>query len=238
METKINTNFLGDNNDGDVDLDDLAIQSFNNDSEDKSEDNNSNDEISRHKAEKADEVVNIPKVKLILVRKLLANIKENNSRLLDLLSEYVLSDEENICLGQISDDKFQTIYEGAEGKIIEGIFDGEQMIGPDGKQYSVPANYASKSKLVEGDIMKLTITDKGSFIFKQIGPIERTRIIATLERAGDGVFYAVADGRKWRLLTASITYYKGEPGDEVVIITPKHGESKWAAVDNVVKQHI
>ena len=32
------------------------------------------------------------------------------------------------------------------------------MIGPDGKNYPVPANYASKSKLIEGDILKLTIT--------------------------------------------------------------------------------
>ena len=36
------------------------------------------------------------------------------------------------------------------GKIIEGVFDGQTMVGPDGKNYPVPANYASKSKLVEG----------------------------------------------------------------------------------------
>src|SRR5471030_1604688 len=41
------------------------------------------------------------------------------------------------------------------GKVIEGIFDGQNMIGPDKKQYPVPANYASKSKLVEGDGLKL-----------------------------------------------------------------------------------
>ena len=50
------------------------------------------------------------------------------------------------------------------GKIVEGIFDGQKMAGPDGKEYPVPANYASKSKLVEGDILKLTIADDGSFI--------------------------------------------------------------------------
>src|SRR5664279_2656801 len=57
----------------------------------------------------------------------------------------------------------------ARGKVIEGIFDGQKMAGPDGKEYPVPTNYASKSKLVEGDILKLTITDDGSFIYKQIG---------------------------------------------------------------------
>ena len=38
--------------------------------------------------------------------------------------------------------------EDVAGKIIEGVFDGQVMIGPDGKNYPVPANYASKSKLV------------------------------------------------------------------------------------------
>src|SRR5690349_18112862 len=46
-------------------------------------------------------------------------------------------------------------------QIIEGVFTGEKMIGPDGQEYSVPPNYASKSKLVEGDHMKLTITGQG-----------------------------------------------------------------------------
>ena len=53
--------------------------------------------------------------------------------------------------------------EDVSGKVIEGIFDGQKMAGPDGKEYPVPANYASKSKLVEGDILKLTIADDGSF---------------------------------------------------------------------------
>ena len=43
------------------------------------------------------------------------------------------------------------IDEDAEGNVVEGTFDGQIMIGIDGKQYPVPANYASKSKLVEGD---------------------------------------------------------------------------------------
>ena len=47
---------------------------------------------------------------------------------------------------------------------MEGVFDGQNMMGPDGKKYPVPANYASKSKLVEGDVLKLTISDDGSFI--------------------------------------------------------------------------
>lgn len=58
--------------------------------------------------------------------------------------------------------------EEVSGKVVEGVFDGQKMAGPDGKEYPVPANYASKSKLVEGDILKLTIADDGSFIYKQM----------------------------------------------------------------------
>ena len=71
-----------------------------------------------------------------------------------------------------------TVSEG--GKIIEGVFDGQNMIGPDKKQYPVPANYASKSKLVEGDVLKLTIAEDGSFIYKQIGPVERKKMLGIL----------------------------------------------------------
>src|SRR3990167_4950259 len=70
--------------------------------------------------------------------------------------------------------------EDVSGKVVEGVFDGQMMIGPDGKNYPVPANYASKSKLVEGDMLKLTITDDGGFIYKQIGQTARRQIIGTL----------------------------------------------------------
>ncbi len=122
-------------------------------------------------------------------------------------------------------------------RIIEGRFDGQNMSGPDGKQYSVPANYASKSKLVEGDILKLTITRDGSFIYKQIGPIDRRRIIGQLMRdEGTGEYRVSAEGKSYKVLLASITYFKGEPGDDVVVLVPSAGETRWAAVENIIKQ--
>ncbi|MFC1663407.1 hypothetical protein ACFL04_04600 [Patescibacteria group bacterium] len=122
-------------------------------------------------------------------------------------------------------------------KVIEGIFDGQNMVGPDGKQYSVPANYASKSKLVEGDTLKLTITKDGSFVYKQIGPVERKRLVGELikDKVTDE-FQAKVDDRVYRLLLASITYFKGEEGDEVVLLAPKDIDSNWAAVENVIKK--
>lgn len=117
------------------------------------------------------------------------------------------------------------------GKVVEGIFDGQKMAGPDGKEYPVPANYASKSKLVEGDIMKLTIADDGSFIYKQIGPTERRQIIGTLVQH-DGAYYVEANGREFRILLASVTYFRIAIGDQVTIIIPADNpEAEWAAVE-------
>ena len=125
----------------------------------------------------------------------------------------------------------------AGGRVIEGVFDGQHMTGSDGKQYHVPPNYASKSKLVEGDMLKLTINPQGSFIFKQIGPIERTRIVGTLAQDPETKQYSVVAGEKfWNILTASVTFFHGDPGDETIILVPTTGPSRWAAVENIIKK--
>ncbi len=121
--------------------------------------------------------------------------------------------------------------EDVTGKVIEGVFDGQKMAGPDGKEYPVPANYASKSKLVEGDILKLTIADGGGFIYKQINPTERTQVIGTLTQH-DGAYYVEANGREYRILLASVTYFRINIGDQVTIIVPSDNpEATWAAVE-------
>jgi hypothetical protein len=126
--------------------------------------------------------------------------------------------------------------ENENGVVVEGIFNGQIMIGPDGKQYSVPANYASKSKLVEGDILKLTIDRSGAFIFKQISPVDRSRLVGRLVKDKNlGEFVVLAGDKIYRVLMASVTYFKGEEGDEVVILVPKDHDGTWSAVENVIK---
>ncbi|HLM84299.1 MAG TPA: hypothetical protein VK254_03775 [Candidatus Bathyarchaeia archaeon] len=123
-----------------------------------------------------------------------------------------------------------------DGEIVEGVFDGQVMIGTDGKQYPVPANYASKSKLVEGDMLKLTITPDGSFVYKQIGPIERKRVIGIVSQDDLGNHVVIGEGKAYRVLLASVTYFKAEPGDEVTIVIPRDSETVWAAIENLVKK--
>jgi hypothetical protein len=133
-------------------------------------------------------------------------------------------------------EKAQVLSMSEGGKVVEGVFDGQNMIGPEGKQYPVPANYASKSKLVEGDVLKLTIAEDGSFIYKQIGPVERTKVIGILLQDEKGDYRVIAEGKTYRVLLASITYFKAEAGDEITVVVPEGIESQWAAVENVIKK--
>lgn len=132
--------------------------------------------------------------------------------------------------------KAQTLSVSEGGKVIEGVFDGQNMVGPDGKQYPVPANYASKSKLVEGDVLKLTIAEDGSFIYKQIGPVERRKALGVLVADEKGEYKVVTEGKPYKVLLASLTYFKAEPGDQVTIVLPKEEEATWGAVENVIKK--
>ncbi|MEK7625945.1 MAG: hypothetical protein AAB423_01135 [Patescibacteria group bacterium] len=116
------------------------------------------------------------------------------------------------------------------GKVIEGVFDGQNMVGSDGKNYPVPANYASKSKLVQGDILKLSIADDGGFTYKQIGPIPRKQVVGALELADGNYFVHVGD-KKYRVLLASVTYFKAKQGDQVSINIPEDDSAEWAALE-------
>lgn len=117
------------------------------------------------------------------------------------------------------------------GKVIEGVFDGQNMVGSDSKTYPVPANYASKSKLVQGDILKLTIADDGTFMYKQIGPIPRKQVVGTL-KLENGHYLVEVNGRDFHVLLASVTYFKAKPGDQVSVNIPEDDSAaEWAALE-------
>ena len=166
----------------------------------------------------------IPEKQIKRLRSLISEAETNLSAAKELLVS-ILGDGETISAPADS------VVTGPEGKIIEGIFDGQIMIGPDGKNYPVPANYASKSKLVEGDIMKLTITDDGKFLYKQIGPVERKTVIGTLVQHDDK-YYVEVGGKEYQILYASVTYFHLRNGSQVSVTIPaQNDDATWAAVE-------
>lgn len=137
--------------------------------------------------------------------------------------------------GKKKEGRKKKIEEG-DDNVVHGTFDGQTMVGTDGRQYPIPANYASKSKLVEGDMLKLTIGDDGAFMYKQVGPVPRQNKIGIVSQDERGNFFVLAENRPYRVLLASITYFKAEPGDEVVIVTSSEEDAKWASVESLLRK--
>jgi hypothetical protein len=172
-------------------------------------------------------VADITEKQLKTLKKLIESAETNLSGAKELLTSLIGSDD------VMSPTEAKASVTAQTGKIIEGAFDGQHMIGPDGKSYPVPANYASKSKLVQGDLLKLIIGDDGTFIYKQIGPVERKKLIGTLGLK-DGAYFVEARGQEYHVLFASVTYFKAQPGDQVTMVIPEEGEAAWAAIEAVI----
>ncbi len=166
-------------------------------------------------------MADVPDKQIKRLRALIQEAETNLSAATELLISLVGDDEKIAPVAQ--DDNI--------GKVIEGVFDGQNMVGSDGKMYPVPANYASKSKLVQGDILKLTIADDGTFLYKQIGPIPRKQVVGTLKLEA-GHYFVDVNGRNFRVLLASVTYFKAKPGDQVSVNVPEDdANTEWAALE-------
>ena len=127
-------------------------------------------------------------------------------------------------------------------EVVEGNFDGENMIGDDGKIYAIPANYASKTKLVVGDRMKRILTDTYREVYKVIqkAPAKRAVGMFTMDESGEFVVLVDSIPNPVRVLKASITFAMKQQnlrsGDTVAILIPANGGSIWGAFDSIVKQ--
>jgi len=169
-------------------------------------------------------------------------MQESKQNKLVLLQQMIENAERNIVAAkQImrelgSSDTKKSPKESEASQIVEGTFDGEKMVSMEGKAYPVPANYASKSKLVEGDILKLTITEDGSFVYKKISSVDTRKVIGTVMKDGKDKYYVNAEGRRYNVLLASLTYFKAKDGDEVILVVPKEKVSNWAAVESIITE--
>lgn len=168
-------------------------------------------------------MADIPDKQIKRLRSLITDAETNLAAAKELLMS-LLGDDSGVDVAHVSSSDNL-------GKIIEGVFDGQNMVGSDGKTYPVPANYASKSKLVQGDILKLTIADDGAFLYKQIGPIPRKQVVGVL-KLENGHYFVDVNDKKYRVLLASVTYFKAKPGDQVSVNIPEDDSSaEWAALE-------
>lgn len=178
--------------------------------------------------------------KIALIREILEQAESNLSQAKKVLTEFLGGDVESskpkISKKQILEKAQELASSTGKTRIIQGVFNGQSMVAPDDTEYPVPANYASKSKIIQGDTLKLTITEDGSFIYKQIGPVERKKVLGVLSQDDKGEYQVIVESRAYKVLLASVTYFKGESGDEVTLVIPVQGESEWGAVENIIKK--
>lgn len=172
--------------------------------------------------------------RLALAKRVLQHMREQVDALERLLVEHESSD----ALQGLAETT-ESWRAATQRRVLDGVFDGQHMVAEDGAKYLVPPNYASKSKLVEGDLLRLVIADNGRFIFKQRGPIERERLMGTLiynEQTEE--WFVLADQRKFKILPASVSFYKAASQDEAVILVPRDNPSAWAALENVIRRSL
>jgi hypothetical protein len=175
----------------------------------------------------------------------LIEISQNNLKLAkDQLM--VLAGEKGVSVTPTATTDYETVrrsvnpeeYDALE--VVEGHFDGESMVGDNGKTYPVPPNYASKTQLIIGDRMKRILTTTRES-FKLIKPAERQRVIGTFQiDPQQDLYYVDVDGldQPVRILKASATFAMKnlgmQLGDRVAIIIPKDTTPLWGALVSVV----
>lgn len=115
---------------------------------------------------------------------------------------------------------------------IIGFFDGEHMVSEEtGKMYPVPQNYASKSKLIEGDKLKLSLP---SIIYKQLEKAKSIKTIAKVIKKDDELVVMTMKGKIYKILNFSITYFNLREDQEVLISIPADEKGYFAAIEMVL----
>ena len=68
-------------------------------------------------------------------------------------------------------------------------------------------------------------------MYKQIGPIPRKQIVGLLKQE-NGHYFVEVGSKNYRVLLASVTYFKAKPGDQVSVNVPEDdSQVEWAALE-------
>ena len=133
---------------------------------------------------------------------------------------------------QIEEIKSET-YKQLPG--IEGVFDGTYLVTQDGQKYEVPANYAAKSRLVYGDLLKM-VEEEGKTMFKQIEKAPRKRIEGILNKK-EGSWYILTDSGSYKISDNAAEFSRAEINDEAIALIPEGViEVPFAALDKIITQ--
>jgi len=105
--------------------------------------------------------------------------------------------------------------------------------------YPLSSNYASKSMLVAGDGLRLTIDTQGNMSYKLIKPVPRTHIQWVLFKEDRYYFAMGSDQRYYKLNPAAVSYFKWKVWDNLSLII-NQWDNQWdkklyAAIQSISK---
>lgn len=173
------------------------------------------------------------------LEKILSKIEADISRARAIISQMSLTDEEIQQWEWINYEelasKMLNYNENDDVKVIEWVFDWYFMIWSDWKKYPVPLNYASKTKLISWDILKLRILQDWKLMYKLIWEAPRKFIKATLSKSDDNKFIGITEEWKaYSLNQAAVTFFKWKPWDELSIVINSDWNWDYAAIEALI----
>lgn len=119
--------------------------------------------------------------------------------------------------------------------ILTGVFDGIKLTTNDRFEYPIPSNYISKSMLIPGDQLKLTIHSDGSLVYKIIKLAPRKHIRGILHRKDNQYLALWSNNLNYRLNSAAVTFHKAQCWDEVCLVINEWSKYHHAALESIIK---
>lgn len=113
---------------------------------------------------------------------------------------------------------------------IVGVFDGKDLVTESGERLEVPINYASKSKIVFGDTLKM-VEDDGKKLFKQIERVKRLTKTGIISKQGGEMVVVTGDGT-YKILQVAVEFYKLTESGQVQVLVPENNiHAPFATID-------
>jgi hypothetical protein len=127
-----------------------------------------------------------------------------------------------------------------ESDSIYGVFDGTNMIvkvdGAPDKVYGVPGNYASKSKLHEGDELAMRVINGRPIIkcVKEV-PILFFRGVVHIHQDRRTFVENPDDGKMYAVIPAAASYHNLQNGTKVSASIPATLQASYAVIEMVLE---
>jgi hypothetical protein len=118
---------------------------------------------------------------------------------------------------------------------VMGVFDGTIFVGDDGRLLVVPGNYVSKSKLLEGSIVRAKLVN-GKAEFKIVQPAERRYVIVEATR-GPSMRYVYKEAgsmRTWKTFRECEVYFQVKEGKRYSMEVPVTSTKGVGVITNEV----